>query len=171
MSRRHIDRLIVGFALLLVLLCTALILSPHLTRNSLSRAVLRDQALDGQHRFVYVVQAGDCEGNLWFLDLLQRPALRQAFKPIGLLAGEKDDLPFVSQRIAEHVPGSPVRVITRAEAIALGTLGHTGTPYWFVIAPEGSVVLSGPAPATPAGYLRMARMLELLSQSRAGEGP
>lgn len=169
MPRRSLETLFVAAAFLVVLVCTALILTPHLRRTSLSRAVLHAQPADGRHRFVFVVQARDCEGNLWFLDLLQRPELKRSFVPVGLFAGDERDLPHASARVAEHAPASALRVMSRGEAIALSSLGHPGTPYWLVIAPEGNVVLSGPAPASPDGYLRMARMLELLSSSAGSE--
>lgn len=164
MRKRIGEHLLLGTALLLVLLCTGLILTPHLRRSTFSRTLLEDMpGRGGVHHFVFVVQPRDCEGNLGFLDLLRRPQLTGSFELTGLLAGTEDDLPQAFARIADHAPAVTLRVISRRQAITLNTLGHGGTPYWLVLDPNGGVVLSGQAPATPEDYLRMARMLELIS--------
>lgn len=124
----------------------------------------------GGMRFTAVVvfQAGDCESNLNFLNLFNRPQLRAQMHtqvllgPSGLLRWKSDE-----ERVQAALPGLRYRRATRREWRTLVDQGVDRTPYIVVRDEAGHVRLAHPAPASITDFLNLADDLNNLVTTTA----
>ena len=145
-------------AALVVLACTALLLL--VPPPVVAFGPAPGEAREGKLTFVVALQPRDCEGNLGFLRLLDRPRIASRTAALALLDGERKEIASARSRIERNAPAFTLRPLSRREAGALAVLGYRRTPYWVLFDTEGRVRLAGHAPRTPGEYLQTARLLE-----------
>lgn len=157
----------VAAALVVVVACTVLLLRAPAHAAALGDVVLAgEEPAGGRGTFVLVAQAEDCEDNLRFLTLLERPTLRRTTRGIGLFMGSAEEYARWEDRLRES--GVRWRRASRGELDALAALGHRSTPFWVLLDTNGGVRLSGGAPRGPEDHLALGRLLELAAADASG---
>jgi hypothetical protein len=142
--------------------------------------VLTDQGADGygalQRRFgaspgrallVVAFQQRDCESNLEFLHVLERPELKDDVSVVALFSGSEGEFADAAQHLQSRYPGVRFERLGGRERRLLSQLGHPATPYWLLLDGSGAVRLSAPAPPDPLAYRTFAQSLQLSLLSMA----
>jgi hypothetical protein len=146
----------------IVLVCTgALLLQRSTGLPALS--LLRAHAAPAPSTPVLLVafQARDCDGNLEFLSVLQRPVFKGRVPAVALFSGSREEFRRVYPRLASRYPHVSFTRLSRKEARSLAVLGHRSTPYWALLDQAGAVRVSGPAPGNPMDYNGFAELVAL----------
>lgn len=112
------------------------------------------------HAYV-VMQAGDCTSNLEFLQIFDRPELRERFGVSGLVVESSVD--EARALLAERQIRLPVKRMRSSLASQSRLLGYRKTPFIVVINKGGVVRYTAPAPPDPIAQTRLAEMLMMVS--------
>lgn len=114
-----------------------------------------------------VAQPADCEGNLSFIALLDRPEIARGIRLRGvLIAGSAAQVRAAAAQPTIRRTGMPVMRLRSSTSRALATLGVRSTPYFVVFARSGGVRLAVHSPRTPQEYVRLARLLTALAAAQ-----
>ena len=110
-----------------------------------------------------VARAADCAGNFDFLDLFDRPPIRDRVTLLGALALDgPDDATTLRRTLALH--GHPLDVWTAPPSLrrSLASLGLRSTPYLIVLDAAGALHFATGAPESIPDYLALGNTLPLL---------
>ena len=121
---------------------------------------------EGLHEYdaYLVMQRADCEGNVYALRFLQRPAIRQRVRFAGLLlVGSDADHAAVRSRLGDTPHGAPLRHADDATVRALRTIGYRSTPFLVIAERHGGVKMTLQLPRTPEELAAFARLLPHLA--------
>jgi hypothetical protein len=110
---------------------------------------------------VVAFQERDCDGNLGFLDVLQRARFKGRIPVVALFSGSREEFRRVHPRLASRYPQVTFERLSRREARLLAVLGHRSTPYWALLDESGAVRVSAPAPGSPMDYNEFADLVGL----------
>lgn len=144
-------------------LCTGILL-PRASHAPTLAHILGEPGPAGGGRFqvTVVFKLEDCESNLQFLALFQRPRIRQSTHVTALLAADQRMLGDARRALRRWVPTVNVRWANPAAIRSLRSLGFQRTPFLLVLDPAGRLRLAAPAPSTPEAYVRLGTVLSLL---------
>jgi len=110
-----------------------------------------------------VARAADCAANFEFLDLFDRPPVRDRITLLGALTlGDSADATTLRRSLALH--GHPLRVWPAPPPLrrSLASLGRHSTPYLIVLDPAGALHFATGAPESIRDYLALGHTLPLL---------
>jgi hypothetical protein len=153
---------------LIVLACTgAVMLADQGAADDYGSLQRRFGASPGRALLVVTFQQRDCESNLEFLHVLERPELRDGVAVVALFSGTDGELEAARERLQSRYPGVRFERLGSRERRLLSRLGHPATPYWLLLDGSGAVRLSAPAPPDPLAYRTFAQSLQLSLASTA----
>lgn len=150
----------VQFLTLIVLACTGVLLWGD--RRQVGTFVslgARAGVPTGQPVLVVAFQARDCDANLGFLSVLERPELSTSVAALGLFSGTQAEFDGVIARLNRRYPHVRFELLRPGEARLLSVLGHRETPFWLFLDRSGALVLSEQAPSTPLAYASFAQSI------------
>jgi hypothetical protein len=127
----------------------------------------RAATTSGRPLLVVAFQEGDCESNLEFLSVLERPEFTGRVAVMALFSGTRGQLDPVVEGLESRYPGARFELAAPRDRQLLSLLGHPATPYWVLLDASGAVRLSAPAPSTSRAYAAFAESLQL--HLRAGD--
>jgi hypothetical protein len=146
----------------LVLGCTGAVLWTD-SRLAGDYRVLRESFAGSPARPLLVVtfQEADCENNLAFLAVLERPEFMDRLTAVALFSGTRGEYESVATRLEARFPHVRFARMAQRERRLLSQLGHPATPYWLLLDASGAVRLSAPAPGNPLTYPEFSESLRL----------
>ena len=120
-----------------------------------------------RHASAYLVaRAADCTGNFEFLDLFDRPPVRDGLALVGAITlGDEPDAAALRHALATHGHDLPVHSASPSLRSALLTVGHRHTPYLVVLDGDGALRFAIGAPESVRQYLALGAALPLLGDS------
>lgn len=127
-------------------------------------AALPDDARRSRRASAFLVaRAADCSANFDFLDLFERPPVRERLDLAGVLAlGDDSAAPALHHALAARGHALRVWPASPALRVALAAVGHHGTPYLVVVDGDGALRFAIGAPETVRQYLALAATLPLI---------
>lgn len=147
---------------LIVLACTgAVLLADDGAADGYGGLQRRLGASPAHALFVVAFQQRDCESNLEFLHVLERPEFRDGVTVVALFSGTRGEFADAIVRLESRYPRVRFARLGSRERRLLSQLGHAATPYWLLLDRSGAVRLSAPAPPDPLAYRTFAQSLEL----------
>ncbi len=115
--------------------------------------------MDGKQFLVVAFTYEDCEANLDFLSLIERPELSASVNVLALFSGRSKEFNEVRGRLESRYPHVRFRTLRDRQAKDLALLGHRSTPFWVLFDRTGTLTGSGAAPENPLDYSRFASVL------------
>lgn len=110
-----------------------------------------------------VARAADCTGNLEFLELFDRPPIRERMDLAGAIAlGDERAASALHHTLAALGHDLPVRPASPTLRAALASLGHHDTPYLIVLDADGLLRFAIAAPGSIRQYLALGAALPLV---------
>jgi hypothetical protein len=147
---------------LIVLACTgAVLLADDGTADGYGGFQRRFGVSPAHALFVVAFQQRDCESNLEFLHVLERPELRDRMAVVALFSGTSGEFADAIGRLESRYPRVRFARLGSRERRLMSQLGHAATPYWLLLDRSGAVRLSAPAPPDPLAYRAFAHLLAL----------
>lgn len=150
----------VRFLTAVVVACTGMLLWSNRRHVETFDALgVRADVPAGKPMLVVAFQARDCDSNLGFLSVLERPELGTRVATVGLFSGARAEFDSVIPRLNVRYPHVRFELLRPGEARLLDALGHRATPFWLFVDGSGALRLSEQAPSTPQSYPRFAQSL------------
>ena len=130
-------------------------------------AALPDDARRSRRASAFLVaRAADCSANFDFLDLFERPPVRERLRLAGVLAlGDASAAAALHHALAPRGHTLPVWPASPTLRVALAALGHHATPSLVVVDGDGALRFAIGAPESVRQYLALAATLPLVGDS------
>jgi hypothetical protein len=161
MAERSFRRSVPALLTLVVLACTGAVLVRENRAAGGYEALHRSYGPQAHALLVVTFQERDCENNLEFLTVLERPEFRERVGVLALFSGSSREFGAAAARLESRYPHVRFERLDSGERRLLSQLGHRATPYWVMLDATGAVRLSAPAPPDPLAYRTFAESLRL----------
>jgi hypothetical protein len=107
-----------------------------------------------------VARASDCSGSFEFLDLFDRPPVRDRLDLVGVIAlGDEPAATTLRRALATRGYDLPVRPASHTLRATLATIGYHHTPYLIVLDADGVLRFAIGAPESVHQYLALGAAL------------